>query len=263
MNRPRLSKSGVEYLDYSWGIWSGCQNLQTGICSVKACWAKGIANHYPKLYPNGFNPTYYPEAIDSPKHLRKPSIISVGWVGDVIGYGIEHKDEIFETIRHCPQHKFLFLTKNPERLKEWEGFPDNCWVGVSVTDRESFNNAVWHLKDIDAKVRYLSFEPLLGQTVAGILDNHHDWPVMNGSILQNIIHWAIIGSQTKPTVMPKIEWVSEIVQACDNAGIPVFLKDSLELLLGQNPDYKKWQGTYPDGNNLYGLRQEMPIITSP
>ena len=85
-NRPRLSKSGIEYLDYQWGIFSGCENWANGICPVPNCWARSIAYRFPSHYPDGFNPHYYPEAIDSPKYLKKPSIIGVGWVGDVIGY---------------------------------------------------------------------------------------------------------------------------------------------------------------------------------
>ncbi|KKN71458.1 hypothetical protein LCGC14_0420370 [marine sediment metagenome] len=76
------------------------------------------------------------------------------------------------------------------------------------------------------------------------------------------ISWVIIGSQTKPYKPPKIEWVQEIVEATDRAGIPVFLKDNLiPLLWGKkepfikghedlcwlNKDTLKWE-----------LRQESP-----
>ncbi len=229
---PRLSKSGVEYLDYSWGVWSGCRNLETGDCPVKACWAKGIANHYPKLYPNGFDPTYYPEAIDSPKHLRKPSIISVGWVGDVIGYGLEHKDEIFETIRQCP-HKFLFLTKNPERLKEWGKFPDNAWVGVSLTGKEVAGFA-YPLTQIKAAIKFLSIEPLLAPVKIG--NNGFTNSLENAGI-----NWVIVGAQTKPTVYPEIGWVQGIALNCTKANIPLFLKNNLKPLL---PNRMPFWGTY-------------------
>ncbi len=45
------------------------------------------------------------------------------------------------------------------------------------------------------------------------------------------ISWIIIGSQTRPTVMPKLEWVTGIVEAADKAGCAVFLKDNLKPLL--------------------------------
>jgi len=46
--------------------------------------------------------------------------------------------------------------------------------------------------------------------------------------------WIIIGSQTKPYNPPKIEWLQAIVELADEAGVPVFLKDNLKPLLGNN-----------------------------
>ena len=229
MKKPRLSKSGVEYLDYSWGVWSGCRNLQAGICSVKACWAKGIALHYPKLYPYGFEPHYYHEAIESPMHLKKPSRISVGWVGDIIGYcdsSSVARESIIRTIQKCPQHTFLFLTKNPEKLHQWSPFPDNCWVGVSATDRKMFSMACHYLNEVKAKVKYISFEPLLDW-------NTEVFPLtmINQGLWQGYIDWVIIGSQTKPYKPPKIEWVLDITEAAEKANIPVFWKDNLKPLM--------------------------------
>ena len=73
-----------------------------------------------------------------------------------------------------------------------------------------------------------SFEPLLDD-------------VMQYLYIRNFIEscqWVIIGSQTKPYKPPKIEWVKEIVEACDKAGIPVFLKDNLKPLILSNSRYK-------------------------
>ncbi|KKK61197.1 hypothetical protein LCGC14_3016750, partial [marine sediment metagenome] len=257
---PRLSKSGVEYLDYSWGVWSGCRNLQAGICSVKACWAKGIALHYPKLYPYGFEPHYYHEAIESPMQLKKPSRISVGWVGDIIGYcdsSSVARESIIRTIQKCPQHTFLFLTKNPEKLHQWSPFPDNCWVGVSVTNQLMLSDALLRLIGVDAKVKFLSFEPLLGEINVSF-NGVGEIGFPNGEL-----QWVIIGSQTKPTVFPKIEWVSEIVQACDKAKIPVFLKGNLEplwTLENSREPFFKFHRPSPGATEIGKLRQEMPDV---
>ena len=244
MNKtPRLSKSGIEYLDYQWGIFSGCRNWQNGICPIRNCWAKGIATRFSNIYPNGFEPTFYPEAIDSPKHLKKPSIIGVGWVGDVIGYSSPAvRITICDAIKSCPQHTFLLLTKNPEKLLEWD-FPDNCWVGISATNNYTF---LGDLQGIEAKVKFISFEPLL---------DWRDFPAQRkqlGFILQRIgIDWVILGAQTKPYKPPKREWVREIVDACVEAEIPYFLKDNLRKLFVDL-----------DGG-ITKLRQEMPICQKP
>jgi hypothetical protein len=230
MNKvPRLSKSGIEYLDYMWGIWSGCRNQQNGICPVKRCWAKGIALHFPKLYPKGFEPTFYIEAIDSPKYLKKPSRIGVGWVGDVIGY-CDHVSEysmILQTIMQCPQHIFVFLTKNGEKLLKWH-FPDNCWVGISATNSRDAINAIHWLGKISAKVKFISYEPLFEATMVGYRPLW--WAEQ---YKKNGINLIIIGQQTpiSAKTQPKIEWVEEIVHIASKAHIPIFLKENLMALL--------------------------------
>ncbi len=70
------------------------------------------------------------------------------------------------------------------------------------------------------------------------------------------ISWVVIGSQTKPTILPKIEWVEEIVEACVSAGIQVFLKNNLiPALHGLTPFYKPLS---PSGLGSWELIQEMP-----
>ena len=122
------------------------------------------------------------------------------------------------------QHTFIFLTKQPQNLIKWSPFPDNCWVGVSVVDNSKIEMAGFSLFGLKAKVRFISFEPLLG-------DIRQDFKDYLGG--EDGINWLIIGQQTpvSPKTQPKIEWVEEIVDAADRAGIPVFLKDNLRPLL--------------------------------
>ena len=69
------------------------------------------------------------------------------------------------------------------------------------------------------------------------------------------ISWLIIGAQTRPTVLPKIEWVKEIVEAADQAGVKVFLKNNLFSLITQ----AAYRGEVDDSYILEGkLRQEIP-----
>lgn len=245
----RLSKSGIEYLDYQWGIFSGCQNQEAGICPVTACWAKKIVARSPGNYPNGFEPTIHLEALDSPKSLKNPSRVGVGWVGDVIGYGLEYKQRIFDTIQECKDHTFLFLTKNSLNLKSWSRFPKNCWVGVSSTgDFEMTAYALGNLWSVDASVKFISFEPLLQRV---------DVADLSRKLVKSDIGWVIVGAQTNPTVKPEWEWVKEIIEVADQARIPVFLKDNLGLErlneAGAMPYYKKHD------TGTMQLRQEYPL----
>jgi len=255
---PRLSKSGIEYLDYQWGIFSGCHNWKSGICQVENCWAKSFAQRFKNIYPNGFEPTFYPEAFNSPKYLKKPSIIGVGWVGDVIGYGLAFREQIFETIEQCPQHRFLFLTKNPNQLKKWEMFPNNCWVGATATNHDGFLRAIEGLRVINATVKFISFEPLLKEI-----------PFRHQALYYAGISWLIIGLQTpySPKTAPKIEWIENIVEAADKAEVKVFLKDNLWPLIETLPNRSHFaECVYKIGQKRgeemwWYLRQEFPKET--
>ncbi|MDP2682433.1 MAG: hypothetical protein Q8P28_06460, partial [Deltaproteobacteria bacterium] len=75
------------------------------------------------------------------------------------------------------------------------------------------------------------------------------------------INLIIIGAQTRPTVLPKIAWVREIVAAADQAGIPVFLKINLVHIFRRTDEQRNqtFQETFKWALNAEGkLRQEMP-----
>ncbi|KKL64534.1 hypothetical protein LCGC14_2163980, partial [marine sediment metagenome] len=212
------------------------------------CWAYTITHRFAGRYPNGFNPTIYPEALLSPLYLKKPSRILCVFMGDLFwdcpefdpdriievktdtGF-VDHdtlKAWIFNAIRYSPQHTFLFLTKQPQNLIKFSQFPDNCYVGVSATNAEMFMRACSDLEEVRAKVKYLSIEPFL--------DWSFNWSpsYLVNSLQRAKIKWVIIGAQTKPYKPPLKIWVDEITEACKKANIPYFLKNNLRPLMGDN-----------------------------
>ncbi|KKK77839.1 hypothetical protein LCGC14_2849590, partial [marine sediment metagenome] len=81
----RLSPTSIEYGDYAWNFASGCGNNTGGKCNSGGfnCWAYPITQRFAARYPNGFNPTIYPEALLSPLYLKKPSRILCAFMGDL------------------------------------------------------------------------------------------------------------------------------------------------------------------------------------
>ena len=128
--------------------------------------------------------------------------------------------DIFEVINAFSFFTFIFLTKQPQNLAKWSPFPENVYLGVTVTNQESFDKAIHYLKMVDAKIKFISFEPLLERI----------------TFEEAGISWLIIGQQTPVSrkTEPKIEWIAGIVEAADKASVPVFLKDNLKPLLGDN-----------------------------
>lgn len=196
-------------------------NPVKGLCPMACsyCYARRLY----KRFKWNENITFNIDAFQ-PIAKLKPSRIFVGSTMELFGDWVrpEWMERILWFTRNLTDHTFIFLTKQPQNLVKYN-FPDNCWVGVSATDKEMFDIALFWLSNIKAKVKFISFEPLLESME------------INPNDLIKTVNWIIIGQQTpsSPKTQPKIEWILEIVEAADKAEIPVFIKDNLKPLIGQ------------------------------
>lgn len=161
---------------------------------------------------------------------------------DKCGYCIEHGDCAKYGCGQTEQ-------KEAQNLVKWSPFPKNCFVGVTATDTQMAWIGSKYLQTIDAKVKFVSLEPLLTWDIGKPGDLYCTEQIMER------IDWLIIGAQTNPTVYPEIEWVEEIVTAADKAGVKVFLKQNLWDLLYS----KGWDNDLFWANDKATLRQEFPI----
>ena len=203
-------------------------------------------------YADPFYPRFWEERLGEPiEHptplnpAKRKGIFTCD-MSDLFGIGIPESwtEQVMTTIKLCPYHRFYLLTKQPQNLPKFSPFPDNCWVGVTATGYNAFNKALDCLKVVEAKVKYISIEPLLEAI-----------PFYMERLAYCGINWLIIGAQTKPYKPPKIEWVEEIVRAADRAGVPVFLKDNLLELLPVKPPFF----IDPGSGKTAHYRQEMPV----
>jgi protein gp37 len=112
----------------------------------------------------------------------------------------------------CKQHTFQILTKRSERLAELApllNWSENIWMGVTVENQDSLNR-INDLRQVNANVRFLSLEPLLGPLDGLILD---------------CIDWVIVGGESGPGARPiKEDWVLSIKAKCQQQNVPFFFK---------------------------------------
>jgi protein gp37 len=69
---------------------------------------------------------------------------------------------------------------------------------------------------------FVSVEPLLSEI------SSYGW--LYSAISNHTVKWIIIGAETgnrEDKVIPERRWITDIVQACQKSGIPVFMKSSL------------------------------------
>lgn len=156
---------------------------------------------------------------------KKPQRIFVGSMSEIYYWKTEWIERVIEKVKQSPQHTFMFLTKYPEIYNEWV-FPKNCWLGITIThipkyedgNRWDFNGFIRNEKINNLK--FVSFEPLLGDI--------HPYTYLN---FDREIDWIIFGAESgnrKDRVIPKREWMEDIINHCKYRNIPVYLKDNLK-----------------------------------
>lgn len=223
-----INQTKIDYLTHTWNPFVGCQQ-PASVCAVHDhCWARSMAWRFGKTSSERhFAPIFYPLRLHEPSKHKKPARIGVSFMGDLFSVPpeVSHLAEILTEVQACPQHTFVFLTKSPQNLVPIE-WPDNAWVGTSVTDNATF---IGEMAGVQARVKFLSIEPLLTWKED---DWHRDG--LPEAFTKLGINWVIVGAQTRPTILPKLEWIRDIERATDRAGVPLFEKDNLKPLLGDN-----------------------------
>lgn len=248
-----MKKTKIDWADSTWNPVTGCLH------GCAYCYARRIAERfggYPSdeklhefnvrqmvrhrnddgewnrwykcAYPFSFAPTLHRYKLDEPRHWKKPRNIFVCSMADLFGEWVpdEWIKQVFEACEAAPQHRYLFLTKNPARyieLAEKDILPDgadNMWFGSTATTPEmEFFFSGGHNT-------FLSIEP--------ILKPFHD-SLDAGVQACEKTDWIIVGAETgnrKDKVIPKADWIMEIVQSAEKTNTPVFMKESLRGIMG-------------------------------
>jgi len=125
----------------------------------------------------------------------------------------EWRDAVLKSIEQCPiKHSFQLLTKQPHLIPRDYEFPDNVWVGVTVTNQSEVGKIAELRENVLANTLFASFEPLLG-------------PI---NVDLNGIQWIIIGKLTgSKRVKLQRWWVEGLILDARKLGIPIFMKNNL------------------------------------
>lgn len=251
-----MNKTKIDWADMSWNPVTGCLH------DCKYCYARKIAERFsgfapeenndwqldttdpiaeldgmqarrqkdgkivPAPYPFGFWPTFHKYRLNEPSRIKKPQTIFVCSMADLFGKWVppEWIYKVMDACDRAEQHRYLFLTKNPDR---YEGYQQlvltNKYFGATATTQDQMrrvrNAFVWLTKPMK---RFVSIEPI-------------QEPIRIESMF--LFDWVIVGSETgnRKDKMPiNKKWIDDIAEQCKAAKVPIFMKESIRSLMGDD-----------------------------
>ena len=240
-------RTGIEWTETTWNPTTGCDRTSPGCDN---CYALTLAKRLKAMgnlkYQNDGNPrssgpgfglTLHPDALDLPYRWRSPRVVFVNSMSDLFhpDVPLDFIQSVFTVMAETPRHTYQVLTKRSKRLASLAGeldWPSNVWMGVSVeSTRYAFR--IDHLRSVNAAVRFISAEPLLG-------------PLPNLDL--SGVGWLIAGGESGHNARPMEEaWARDLRDQCVDAGVAFF--------------FKQWGGRTPkaNGRELDGVHyDEMP-----
>ena len=248
-------KTKIDWCDASWNPVTGCLH------GCEYCYARNIAKRFgahceaifstmeldapfriikhkelskaeprgkTNPYPYDFTPTFHRYKLDQPKRWERPRTIFVCSMSDLFGEWVplDWIKAVFDACEAAPQHRYLFLTKNPNRyieLAEKDMLPRQHWYGYSAT-REKQLWRFHHTDECPCINLFVSIEPILE-------------PMQPRFSTHTPADWVIIGAETgnrKGKVIPEKKWINYILAECEYSGRPIFMKESLRPIMGDD-----------------------------
>lgn len=209
-------KSAIQWTDATWNPSTGCSKISPG---CKNCYAERLAHRLKMMgnpkYTKGFRFTLHEDALDIPLKWNRPRKIFVNSMSDLFHESMpeDFLEKCFEVMTKADWHVYQVLTKRPDRMleftKKYGKIPDHIWLGTSV-ELDLYKYRIDILKNVPAKIKFVSFEPLLGPL---------------GELNLAGISWAIVGGESGPGFRKiESEWIREIRKQCKKQNVAFFFK---------------------------------------
>lgn len=210
-----MKYSKIEWTEATWNPSTGCNKISAG---CKNCYAETMSKRLKAMgtpgYENGFEFTLMPNRLDAPKKIKRPTKFFVNSMSDLFHEEMpfSYLDKVFKVIEETPRHQYQILTKRETILEDYfksRKVPNNVWLGVTV-ESSKFKNRIDILRKIDAKIRFLSVEPLIAEM---------------GEIDLSNIHWVIVGGESGHKARPMDpKWAIDVQKQCDEQNVAFFFK---------------------------------------
>ena len=154
-----MNETKIDWAEMSWNPVTGCRH------GCPYCYARRTAHRFDAgledsaavgvlhvleerikgtPYPYGFEPTMHRYRLNQPERQEEPQTVFVCSMADLFGRWVPTSwiVEVLDACRRAPQHRYLFLTKNPARYLELDHMAllpheSNFWYGSTVANEDA------------------------------------------------------------------------------------------------------------------------------
>lgn len=210
-----MAQSSIEWTEMTWNPTTGCSKVSSG---CKNCYAEIMSKRLKAMgvekYKDNFKVRTHEDTLKIPYTWKQSKVVFVNSMSDLFHENVplEFIKKVFCVMNENPQHVFQILTKRSERLVKLShelNWTHNIWMGVSV-ENELVIDRIKHLQKTNAKVKFLSCEPLIG-------------PLANLNLKK--IDWVIVGGESGSNPRQiEADWVISIKNQCKKSNVAFFFK---------------------------------------
>jgi protein gp37 len=223
-----MAASDIEWTEATWNPIAGCKIVSPGCTNCYAMrmaarlQAMGMPKYAGTTRKSGGRHVWTgrvnvdSDALNAPLAWKRPQRIFVNSMSDLFQERVDRSlvERVWQVMEKASWHTFQILTKRPERMLEILSRPAyrtlaNVWLGTSV-ETDDYKGRIDVLRRVPARIRFVSFEPLVGPIVDPDLSD---------------IHWAIVGGESGPHARPmEAWWAEELRDSCRKQQVAFFFK---------------------------------------
>lgn len=216
--------SKIEWTDHTFNPWWGCVKVSEACkhCYAEA-WAKRVGQKVwgPKTPRRFFSDKHWSEPLNWNRKLEKTGdrqrvfCASMADVFEDRQELDEHRHRLWQLIAATPQLDWLLLTKRPQlalRFSPWSNdWPKNVWLGTTIENQKRADENLPFLLESNARVKFISAEPLLG-------------PLDLSAYIADL-NWVITGGESGPKARPASPaWFRDLHMQCMAENVPFHFK---------------------------------------
>jgi protein gp37 len=218
--------SDIEWTHHTFNPWWGCVKLSPACAHCYAeSWAKRVGMElWGGQAPRRFfseqhwrDPARWNEEAKSRGTRVRVFCASMADVFEPRSDLDPWREKLWRLIEATPWLDWLLLTKRPGQIKHvypWaKSARNNVWLGTTAENQRWADRRIARLLSVEAKVRFLSCEPLLSaiELTPWLKDQQITWVIAGGES----------GGQARPT---HPNWVRTLRDQCKTYGVPFHFK---------------------------------------